>query len=149
MATDRNSNNDANSNGETVHDPEVGRRSGKRPEAGDATIEAGDATINDQNFLAHLSELQVSETSIVGWQSVYAAALREPALQAIPLKIAEAESAILKRMKQIFYSAEFLTERRAIEDAWETLAQLKVSCGSGTDSPRPALSVSPNKKAAA
>ena len=142
MATNRNSNNDANNNGDTVHDSEVGRGSGKRPDTGDVSI-------GDQNFLADLSELQVSQTSIVGWQSVYAAALREAVLAAIPLKIAEAESAILKRMKQIFYSAEFLTERRAIEDAWETLAQLKLSCGSGSDSPRPASSVCPNKKAAA
>ena len=139
---DRISNNDADNNGETVHDPEVGQGSGKSPHAGDVPTD-------DQNLLAGVSESRVSETSISDWQSIYAAALREPALPAISFKIAEAESAILKRMKQIFYSTEFLTERRAIEDAWETLAQLKLSCGSGTDSPRPASSICPNKKAAA
>ena len=131
----------SNDEGGTVRDSGAGRS--------DITSDAGDAFSNDQYFLTDLSAFQVSETSVAGWQSLYAAVLGESALPEIPIKIAKAESAILRRMKQIFYSAEFLTERRAIEDAWETLAQLKISCSSGTDSPRPASSICPNKKAAA
>lgn len=138
MASHGNSSDD----GETVRDSDVGRGSGNRSDIGDAPFK-------DETSLPDLSEFRVSEASTTSWQSLYAAALRESVVLVIPLKIAEAESAILRRMKQIFYSAEYLTERKAIEDAWETLAQLKVSCSSGTDSPRPASSICPDKQAAA
>jgi hypothetical protein len=130
---------------ETVGKPELEPES-RRPRTPDGSA----PTFNSQELIVQISSAPFLETIVPNWQSLYAAALGETAALAIPMRIAEAESAILRRMKQIFYSAEYVMERREIEDAWETLAQQKLSCAtSGTDSPRPSSSVSTNKQAAA
>ena len=93
--------------GETVGKSELERGSSRRDAPDGST-----PTFHSKELMVDVSNAPFVETIERNWQSFYAAALGETVALAIPMRIAEAESAILRRMKQIFYSAEDVMERR-------------------------------------
>ena len=60
------------------------------------------------------------------WQSLYQRAVSERDLEQLPEEIARAEAAIHSRMKTLTKGDKDETERRAMNDALDTLHRLKV-----------------------
>ena len=70
----------------------------------------------------------------VEWKSLYRAAILETNKSAIRERISEAESAVLARGRELFYSEATLEEREALEDALYALRALKSACEHGEGS---------------
>jgi hypothetical protein len=69
-----------------------------------------------------------SPTRVAAWHRLYQAALFETDEREIPVRIAEAEQAIVKRAKELFNStADSIEENEALEDALYGLQALQNS----------------------
>lgn len=55
--------------------------------------------------------------AVSGWRALYRAAIEETDSRAIPAKAANAERAILKRERELFYDSGTLEEKEDLEDA--------------------------------
>jgi len=63
------------------------------------------------------------------WKILYRAAVLEPDKDVIRQKIAEAESAVLYRARELFYSGGTIEEKESLEDALYILRAYKNACG--------------------
>lgn len=73
-----------------------------------------------------------SPALVAGWHQLYQAALFETDEREVPLRIAEAEQAIVQRAKELFNSpADNIEEDEALEDALYGLRALQNSLARG------------------
>ena len=59
------------------------------------------------------------------WKSLYRAAILEKNQSALPLRVSEAEQAVVARGREIFYDHATLEEKEALEDALYALRAFK------------------------
>lgn len=79
-----------------------------------------------QKRIAHSSSSAQSSSPTLAWQVLYHAALFETDRSKLPQRIAEAEKAILARVKELFFvSTDHIEEDQILDDALYALRALR------------------------